>query len=116
MRIDGDDLIMDDGKVYYANNGIVGLSPEGNIHGGYDDTIHLVDHDDGVAMDYALVIPKAHRREIAEYMIRQWVNVLEQASEGEPFSSFLCAPIRGVRDYVIGRCQAIFDAASRRED
>lgn len=71
MKIEGDYLVLSDGKKYYANNGIVGLSPELELSEGYDG-------------GFTSEMPDAHRREIAEYMIAQWTRVLngEKPPEG----------------------------------
>jgi hypothetical protein len=67
VRIQGDDVILDDGTIYYANNGIIGIDPRLSITEGYDG-----------GFSYSLT--KAHRREIAEYMISLWTRV----RDGEP--------------------------------
>lgn len=68
MRLEGDDVIMDDGRRYYANRGIIGLNQSLTIFEGYDG-----------GFDYDM--PEKHRREIAEYMIALWTRVRDGESE-----------------------------------
>ena len=61
MKVDGDDLIFSTGKTLYANQGIIGISPDGVISEGYDD---------GIEDNFT---PK-ERRELADYMITLWTK------------------------------------------
>lgn len=61
MRIVDDELVMEDGTRYYANNGIVGIDGELRMFEGYDGGL-------GDVTD-------AHRREIAVHMIERWTRV-----------------------------------------
>jgi hypothetical protein len=70
VKVKDDDLIYDDGTVDYANNGIIGLGPEGKLYGGYD----------GGLRDAS----PAHLAELAEYMVTRWTEVWKTALEG-PF-------------------------------
>ena len=62
MIIDGDDLIFSTGKRVYANNGIVGISPEGQISEGYDG---LIDDDK---------LTPSEKSELAGYVIKMWTK------------------------------------------
>ncbi len=66
MRIDGDMVKFRNGREEYANCGIVGLSPDGNVSGGYNDAFGYC-NDNGDAG-----LSKEERQELAEYMIKQW--------------------------------------------
>lgn len=64
MRIDGDTIKFRNGREEYAACGIIGMSPEGTLSGGYDD---------GFACDIGeCTLTKGERIELAEYMITQW--------------------------------------------
>jgi hypothetical protein len=63
MRIDGDMVKFRSGREEYANLGIVGLSPDGNASGGYNDA--FAGYADGE-------LTKAERAELAAYMIQEW--------------------------------------------
>ena len=76
MKIDGDDVVLDNGKSLYANNGIIGLSPKGKdgweVHEGYDGILFMDGlreyhrrHGDDDFSDEELV-------ELADYMIDLW--------------------------------------------
>lgn len=73
MIIEYDKIIMDDGHVYYVNNGSIGLSPEGNISQGYDGTVTNFDYS-----DHSDTIPSTHVREIALYMSDAWKKLAEK--------------------------------------
>lgn len=60
MKIDGDDLIFSTGKKVYANNGIIGISPSGEISEGYDGDI-----------DTENLTPE-EKLELANYMLVKW--------------------------------------------
>lgn len=62
MRIDGDDVKFRTKRVEYANLGIIGLSPDGTLSGGYDDGFPAGDNP----------LTKAERVELAEHMIIKW--------------------------------------------
>jgi hypothetical protein len=72
MRVEGDRLIMDDGTKYYANVGIVGLSPKLEISEGYDGGIMDWENDEDEGK-----LPLKHRLELAEYMIALWTKYKE---------------------------------------
>ena len=72
MKIDRDELTMDDGTTYYANRGIVGLDYTLTLFGGYDQGISTEDFE---------AVPPHHRREIAEYMIALWTRVRDGEQE-----------------------------------
>lgn len=64
MRIDGDIVKFRNSREEFANLGIIGISPDGTLSGGYDD---------GFAVDFCkCTLTKEERQELAEYMIRQW--------------------------------------------
>jgi hypothetical protein len=67
MRIDGDTVKFRSGREEYANCGIIGISPDGNVSGGYDDGFgDFEGHED------MPVLSRKERVELAEYMIIQW--------------------------------------------
>ncbi len=66
MRIDGDTVRFRNGKEEYAACGIIGISPDGTLSGGYDD---------GFGMDIdGSTLTKDEREELAAYMIDQWAK------------------------------------------
>lgn len=70
MIIEDDCLVMRDGSRYYANRGIVGLSPEGEFFGGYDNRLdELGVTDTGQPL---CTIPAHHALEVAEHMAKEW--------------------------------------------
>lgn len=60
-------LVLSTGKEVDANCGIIGLSPEGKVLGGYDDA--RVDED----------FTSDERRELATYMIVKWQEYRDNA-------------------------------------
>ena len=42
MEINGNTITLLNGTKIYANGGIIGLSPEGELFGGYDDSLMTV--------------------------------------------------------------------------
>ncbi len=76
IKIDGDKIIFPSGKVAYANNGIIGLSPELEISQGYDGGLRyerifrpgVEFPDDDISPD--------DLRELARFMIVQWQRFL----------------------------------------
>ena len=70
MKIKDDKVIFSTGKEKYANNGIIGLSPELDITEGYDGGFEE-DEDD---------LTKEEQIELAEYMIEAWARFKEKAS------------------------------------
>lgn len=68
MRIDGDTVKFRNGREEYANLGIIGIDPEGNVSGGYDDGFASGFDSEG-GDNY---LTKEERQELAEYMIIQW--------------------------------------------
>lgn len=70
MRIDGDIIRFRKGREEYANLGIIGIDPEGNISGGYDDAIASGFTSEGE--DDCLT--SEERKELAAYMIEQWAK------------------------------------------
>ncbi len=63
MRIDGDTVKFRTGREEYANCGIVGISSDGNVSGGYDD---------GFGYGHDVPMSKKERVELAEHMILLW--------------------------------------------
>jgi hypothetical protein len=55
--------ILSSGEEFYVNNGLLSLSNDGCLYGGYDSEI----------LDFLTV---ADKKEIAEYMIQQWQTYL----------------------------------------
>ncbi len=65
MKIEGDDLVFSTGKRVYANNGIIGLGPDLDISGGYDQGIY---YPDANCED----LSKQELIELADHMITKW--------------------------------------------
>lgn len=70
MKIEGDNVIFSTGKVRSVNGGIIGLSPDLDITGGYDDGFYSKDMEDFYEDSEKLT--KEELIEIADYMIKQW--------------------------------------------
>ena len=79
MIIERDTIILDTGRRIPANKGIVGLSPDGGIFGGYDDHIHVVSWEDEDELTPDELI------DIAEHMIASWGKVLLDATNRKEF-------------------------------
>lgn len=63
---DHDHFTLSTGRKFYANNGIIGLSPHNNgVSEGYDGAVY-VDEDEGEGWT------TAERHELADYMISLW--------------------------------------------
>lgn len=76
MKIEGDDVIFSTGTVKYANNGFIGLSPEGDVSEGYDGGFFSSD-------DFTPDLTPAECVELAEYMILEWQAFRENYKEIE---------------------------------
>ena len=64
MKIDSDDITLSTGKTVYANRGIIGLDPEGDITYGYDG-------------DFSSdKLSKEEKMEIADYQVKLWTSYL----------------------------------------
>jgi hypothetical protein len=63
LRIDGDTVKWRTGREEYANRGIVGIDPDGQISGGYDG---------GFAHSDEEPMTNSERAELAAYMIILW--------------------------------------------
>ena len=50
------------GRTIHANQGIIGIDPEGNLFGGYDDELET----------YYGSLTADERHELAEHMIKRW--------------------------------------------
>lgn len=79
MRIDGDDVIFSTGKKKYANNGIIGLSPNGSVSEGYDGGFWNKELDDRDYWSEDETLTKPEKIELAEYMIKEWSRFLTNA-------------------------------------
>lgn len=75
MKIDGDDVIFSTGAVRYANNGIIGLSPDMRVTEGYDGG--LWSPEEAAWRDDCLT--PAERVELADYMIERWKTFRDMA-------------------------------------
>ena len=75
MKIIGDDVIFSTGKVRYSNNGIIGLSPDGDVTEGYDGGFWS--RDESEFRDDTLT--PAERVELADYMIERWKTFRDAA-------------------------------------
>lgn len=54
-------------RVAYANLGVIGIDPDGNLFGGYDDNFEANQGDDD-----ARALTPDERHELAEHMIERW--------------------------------------------
>jgi len=87
MKIENRKIIFNDGAERYCSYGIIGLSPEFDIHDGYDGTLYnkelceldreLIEELDwknfeNNVEDSEYCMSIEHRLEIAEYMIDKW--------------------------------------------
>jgi hypothetical protein len=71
MRIDGDTVKFRNGREEFANLGIIGIDPGGNVSGGYDDGFTTDEHN-------KCDLTKEERQELAYYMIQQWTLFAEK--------------------------------------
>ena len=71
MKYDDDYLVFNDGTRCYANNGVIGISPELWITQGFDGEFWM----------QGILTPE-QIKELAEYMIAQWQRVAD--GEGPP--------------------------------
>lgn len=58
MKVENDELIFSTGKRAYANNGIIGLSPTGEVSEGYDGSFPSLTNEE--------------KLELANYMLARW--------------------------------------------
>lgn len=72
MKIEDDWLLFANGSAAHANNGIVGLGPDGRLYGGYDD---VLDWEPAIAEDPRNVV------ELADHMIEAWKRKRDEAIE-----------------------------------
>jgi hypothetical protein len=69
MELQGPDIYrLTSGRVFYANNGIIGISPDGEVSEGYDGGIDVVREWDDEFTPWT----PAERGELADEMIRRW--------------------------------------------
>jgi hypothetical protein len=67
MRLeDGDTFVLDSGETYYANRGLLSVSEDGYLFGGYDGQIEY----ENTPPEHRLGAEE--RQEIADYMIERW--------------------------------------------
>lgn len=74
MKIAKDKIEFSDGATDYANCGIIGLAPDGDIYQGYDGSLYA-EHMEGEIQQ----LSKIQRIELSEYMISAWQKVKEVA-------------------------------------
>jgi hypothetical protein len=77
MKIDGDRVIFSSGREKYANNGIIGLSPDMEVTEGYDGGFHQP-HEDW--MDDNSSLTREEQIELADYMIEAWSKFRKSAA------------------------------------
>lgn len=65
MEIIGDDIIFSTGKKVYVNGGIIGIDPEFDISGGYDQGIYSSEAN-------CEELSKVELIELADFMVLQW--------------------------------------------
>jgi len=66
MKIEGDKITFTSGREKYANKGIIGLSPEGNVSEGYDGGLWHPD-------SHRPITP-TDRIELGTYMMSRWTE------------------------------------------
>jgi hypothetical protein len=78
MKIKGDKVTFEStGVKQYASRGIIGIDPELNISGGYDDTsISRVWVD---SLDDTRELSKEERKELATHMINLWQQYADKS-------------------------------------
>ena len=72
MRYEADTYVLSSGRMFYANNGILGLGPDGRLSEGYDG---MMEHEDGSVIGNfgpEFRFTTEERAEIADEMIRRW--------------------------------------------
>jgi len=79
MKIEGDKVVFSTGETKYANQGILGLSPTGEVSQGYDGTFFQPGAEQW--NDKPDLTP-AECVELADHMIQQWKNFRAQYSAG----------------------------------
>lgn len=68
IKIEGDSVIFSSGKKKYANHGIIGLSPKGDVTEGYDGGFFECAEGRNREPD----LTPAECAELAEYMVSRW--------------------------------------------
>ncbi len=71
MKIDGGEYIFSSGRTIFARDGIVGISPDLGIYGGYDDWHGDIPNITKTSEDQADML------ELADYMIERWKKFRE---------------------------------------
>lgn len=72
MRIEGDTVIFSSGRRRDANCGIIGLSPDLHVTGGYDQGFYTPLQEGMPPGDQSNALTPSERIELADYMIEQW--------------------------------------------
>ena len=71
LRLKHDGFVLDSGREVYANNGIVGMDPNGNVFEGYDGVIEYIDPDEYAEFNRPRFTPE-ERKELAGHMVALW--------------------------------------------
>jgi hypothetical protein len=77
MKVEEDELVFSTGRRFYANKGIVGLSPNLEISEGYDGGI------EDKWCEPPRVLTRAEKVELADYMIALWTEYRVRELEGK---------------------------------
>ncbi len=73
IKIDGDYIIFTSGRSMYANFGIVGIGPDGNISEGFDSAISWPPDEGFEKSD----LTSDDMRELADMIIERWIAFKE---------------------------------------
>ena len=82
MTITGDKVIFETiGREIYANGGIIGLAPDQNVFGGYDESFDVWYEDwmEGLEHYDTSVFNRQERLELADFMIARWQEFRKRA-------------------------------------
>lgn len=78
IRVESDKIYFSSGRTAYANNGIVGLSPELEVTEGYDGGVAWPPHEESDANDALTAVDMA---ELADHMIERWARFRASLAE-----------------------------------
>lgn len=77
MKIDGDTITFSSGRTTYANYGIIGISPDLSLFGGYDGSIDWPVPDWWQPEAKVGKLTSDDMRELADHMIATWTKFKE---------------------------------------
>lgn len=76
MQIQGSEVLFSTGKEMYANAGVIGIGPDLDVSGGWDQGFCS---QDGYCEEYDESLTRKERIELAEYMIGLWIEFKKAA-------------------------------------